>query len=105
MGGLEDGFAAELPGQYVNVGIAEANMIGMSAGLAAAGLIPFANTMSAFATLRAPEQLKNDIAASNLPDRVVATHAGLPPGHHPPPPHPLGHPPLPPDLPPQSVVD
>ncbi len=90
MGGLEDGFAAELPGQYVNVGIAEANMIGMSAGLAAAGLIPFANTMSAFATLRAAEQLKNDIAASTLPVRVVATHAGLSAGHYGPSHHALG---------------
>jgi transketolase len=81
-GGLEDGFAAQLPGQYVNVGIAEANLIGVSAGLAAAGLIPFANTMSAFATARAAEQLRADVAANGLPVRVVATHAGLSAGHY-----------------------
>ncbi|GAA1989573.1 transketolase family protein [Kitasatospora viridis] len=82
MGGFEDGFAAELPGQYVNVGIAEANLFGLSAGLAAAGLIPFANTMSAFATTRAAEQLKLDVAGSSLPVRIVATHGGLSAGHY-----------------------
>ncbi|WP_217215536.1 transketolase family protein [Streptomyces sp. AC550_RSS872] len=81
-GGFEDGFAAELPAQYVNVGIAEANLFGMSAGLAAAGLIPFAHTMSTFATTRACEQLKLDVAGNNLPVRVVATHGGLSAGHY-----------------------
>ena len=81
-GGLEDTFATELPGQYVNVGIAEANLFGVSAGLAAAGLIPYAHTMSAFATLRAAEQLRTDIAANKLPVRVVATHGGLSAGHY-----------------------
>ncbi|MDF9815305.1 transketolase C-terminal domain-containing protein [Streptomyces sp. SPB162] len=82
MGGFEDGFAAELPSQYVNVGIAEANLFGVSAGLAAAGLVPFAHTMSAFATTRACEQLKLDVAGSALPVRVVATHGGLSAGHY-----------------------
>jgi transketolase len=82
MGGLEDTFGAELPGQYVNVGIAEANLMGVCAGLAAAGLIPFANTMSAFAVWRAGEQLRTDIAANNLPVRIVATHGGLSAGHY-----------------------
>ncbi|MFI9562634.1 transketolase family protein [Streptomyces rishiriensis] len=81
-GGFEDGFAAELPGQYVNVGIAEANLFGMSAGLAASGLIPFAHTMSTFATTRACEQLKLDVAGNNLPVRIVATHGGLSAGHY-----------------------
>ncbi len=82
MGGLEDTFAAELPGQYVNVGIAEANLFGVSAGLALAGLIPFANTMSAFALWRAGEQLRTDIAANQLPVRVVVTHGGAAAGHY-----------------------
>ncbi len=82
MGGLEDGFGAELPGQYVNVGIAEANMIGVSAGLAATGLIPFANTMSSFASARACEQVKLDVAVNNLPVRIVGTHAGFSAGHY-----------------------
>ena len=53
-GGLEETFA-ELPDQYVNVGIAEANLISMSAGLAAAGMLPFAHTISSFAATRACE--------------------------------------------------
>ncbi|QEV21888.1 transketolase family protein [Streptomyces alboniger] len=81
-GGFEDGFAAELPAQYANVGIAEANLFGMSAGLAASGLIPFAHTMSTFATTRACEQLKLDVAGNNLPVKVVATHGGLSAGHY-----------------------
>lgn len=82
MGGFEETFGAELPGQYVNVGIAEANLMGVSAGLAAAGLIPFATTMSTFATTRACEQVKLDVAAGNVPVRIVATHAGLSAGHY-----------------------
>lgn len=81
-GGLEDTFGAELPEQYVNVGIAEANMMGVAAGLASTGLVPFANTMSAFATARAAEQLRNDVAATGRPVCVVATHGGLSAGHY-----------------------
>lgn len=82
MGGLETGFAAALPDQYLNVGIAEANLITVSAGMAAAGLIPYANTISSFAACRACEQLKVDVAGNNLPVRVVVTHAGLSAGHY-----------------------
>jgi transketolase len=82
MGGLESTFGAELPAQYVNVGIAEANLLGVSAGLAASGLIPFANTMSGFAVWRAGEQLRNDIVGNDLPVRVVVTHGGLSAGHY-----------------------
>lgn len=82
MGGLEDSFGAELPDQYVNVGIAEANMIGVSAGIAATGMIPFANTMSAFASARACEQVKLDVAINNLAVRIVGTHAGFSAGHY-----------------------
>lgn len=82
MGGLEDSFGAELPDQYVNVGIAEANMVGISAGLAAMGMIPFANTMSSFASARACEQVKLDVAINNLAVRIVGTHAGFSAGHY-----------------------
>jgi transketolase len=82
MGGFEDSFGAELPNQYVNVGIAEANMVGISAGMAAIGLIPFANTMSAFASARACEQVKLDVAVNNLPVRIVGTHGGFSAGHY-----------------------
>ncbi|RFU85221.1 transketolase [Streptomyces triticagri] len=82
MGGLEDGFEAELPDQYVNVGIAEANLMGVSAGLAAEGLLPFANTIASFAATRACEQVKVDIAGNALPVRIVGTHGGFSAGHY-----------------------
>lgn len=81
MGGLEESFGAELPRQYVNFGIAEATMLGAAAGLAASGHIPFANTMASFATTRAGEQLKIDVAGNDLPVKIVATHAGVSAGH------------------------
>ncbi|MEU7551556.1 transketolase C-terminal domain-containing protein [Streptomyces sp. NPDC044571] len=81
VGGLETLFA-DLPEQYVNVGIAEANLIGMAAGMAASGLMPFAHTLSGFAAARACEQVKVDVAGNNLPVRIVATHGGLSAGHY-----------------------
>jgi transketolase len=81
MGGLEDGFARRFPDQYVDLGIAEANMMTVAAALAAAGKIPFANTMASFACLRAGEQVKIDIAYNNLPVHILASHAGLSGGH------------------------
>lgn len=80
-GGLE-GLFADLPGQYMNVGIAEANLLGICAGMAAAGLRPFAHTLAGFAAARACEQMKIDIAGSNLPVTVVVTHTGLSAGHY-----------------------
>ncbi|NEB80070.1 transketolase, partial [Streptomyces sp. SID14478] len=81
VGGLETLFA-DLPEQYVNVGIAEANLIGMAAGMAAAGLVPFAHTLSGFAATRACEQIKVDVAGNNLPVRIVVSHGGLSAGHY-----------------------
>ncbi|WP_409493609.1 transketolase family protein [Amycolatopsis sp. cmx-11-12] len=82
MGGLETGFGAQFPERYVNVGIAEANLMGVSAGMASMGLRPYANTISTFAACRACEQLKVDVAGNNLPVRVVVTHAGFSAGHY-----------------------
>jgi transketolase len=81
MGGLADGFARRCPDQYVDLGIAEANLMTVAAALAAAGKIPFANTMASFACLRAGEQVKIDIAYNNAPVHILATHAGLSGGH------------------------
>jgi transketolase len=67
--------------RYVNLGIAENNMMGVAAGLAASGKIPFVNTMATFATTRALEAVKIDIAYAGLPVRIVATHGGLAAGH------------------------
>jgi transketolase len=63
--------------RYVNLGIAEHNLMGVAAGLAAGGRMPFVNTMAAFAAARAIEAVKIDIAYNNLPVRIAATHAGL----------------------------
>ncbi|MEV0981348.1 transketolase C-terminal domain-containing protein [Streptomyces sp. NPDC049915] len=81
MGGLEKQFEAVLPEQYVDLGIAEANLMSVGAALASTGLLPFVNTMAAFASARALEQVKIDIAYHRLPVRIVATHSGLSAGH------------------------
>jgi transketolase len=77
MGGLETGFQAQFPGQYIDFGIAEANLVTAGAALAHSGLLPFVNTMAAFASARALEQVKIDVAYHNLPVRVIGTHCGL----------------------------
>jgi transketolase len=73
--------AAAAGDQYLNLGIAEHNLMGMAAGLAACGRIPFVNTMAAFAVSRALEFIKVDIAYNRLPVRIMATHGGLAAGH------------------------
>ena len=67
--------------RYVDLGIAEANAMSVAAGLAATGKIPFVNTMATFASARACEQVKLDIAYNNLPVKIVGTHGGLSGGH------------------------
>ena len=74
-------FSKEFPNRFFNVGIAEQNMFGIAAGLAMAGLMPFASTMAAFASMRAIEMIRTDIAYQNLPVRIIATHAGISFGH------------------------
>lgn len=80
-GGLETTFGQRFPDRYLNVGIAEANMFSVAAGLAAQGFKPYTHTMAAFATMRAAEQLKLDVVGNRLPIRVVATHGGLSAAH------------------------
>ncbi|MFI8962674.1 transketolase family protein [Streptomyces sp. NPDC053493] len=67
--------------QYLNLGIAEHNLMGIAAGMAACGRVPYVNTMAAFATSRALEPIKIDIAYNRLPVRIMATHGGLAAGH------------------------
>ena len=74
-------FADKYPERFYNVGIAEQNMMGIAAGLAKGGLIPFVSTMAIFATMRAGEQVRTDIAYQNLPVKIIATHAGISFGH------------------------
>jgi transketolase len=73
--------AAAAGEQYLNLGIAEHSLMGIAAGLAACGRIPFVNTMAAFAASRALEAVKIDIAYNQLPVRIMATHGGLAAGH------------------------
>lgn len=70
-------FRDQFPDRFINVGVAEQNMMGVAAGLALSGKIVFAYSIATFATMRPFEQIRNDIAAHNLPVVVVGTGAGL----------------------------
>ena len=70
-------FAKEFPERFINVGIAEQNLMGVAAGLSTFGKIPFASTFAVFAAGRAYEQIRNSIAYPNLNVKIVATHAGV----------------------------
>ncbi|HMM29129.1 MAG TPA: transketolase C-terminal domain-containing protein [Aggregatilineaceae bacterium] len=71
------GFAEALPDQIVEVGIAEQNLVGMAAGLTAAGKNVFAVSPACFLTARALEQIKNDVAYSDRPVRLIGISAGV----------------------------
>ncbi len=71
-----DAFAAEFPGRFLNVGVAEANMIGVASGLALGGMRPFAYSIGPFATLRCLEQIRNDVCYHNLPVSIVGVGGG-----------------------------
>ena len=77
-----DAFAAEFPGRFINVGVAEANLIGASAGLALGGLRPFAYSIAPFATLRCLEQIRNDVCYPHLPVTIVGVGGGYSYGHN-----------------------
>ncbi|MDR0434942.1 MAG: transketolase family protein [Gracilibacteraceae bacterium] len=70
-------FARAYPERFFNMGIAEQDMMGFAAGLAAGGLIPFASTFAIFAAGRALEPVRNSIAYPRLNVKIAATHAGL----------------------------
>ncbi len=70
-------FAKCFPERFFNCGIAEQNMIGVAAGLAASGKIPFVSTFSIFASGRAWEQIRNTVSVCNLNVKIVVTHSGI----------------------------
>jgi transketolase len=70
-------FGETLPQQIVEVGIAEQNLVGISAGLASAGKKVFAVSPACFLTARALEQIKNDVAYSNNPVKLIGISAGV----------------------------
>lgn len=72
-----DDFIKEFPERFFQMGISEANMIGMAAGFATAGKIPFTGTFANFSTARVLDQIRQSIAYSNKNVKICASHAGL----------------------------
>jgi transketolase len=72
-----DEFIKEFPERYIQTGIAEANMIGIAAGLTVGGKIPFATTFANFATGRVYDQIRQSVAYSGKNVKIAASHAGL----------------------------
>lgn len=70
-------FAKKFPDRFINVGIAEQNLMGIAAGLSTFGKIPYASTFAVFAAGRAYEQIRNSIAYPKLNVKICATHAGI----------------------------
>jgi transketolase len=70
-------FAREFPERFFDCGIAEQNMVGIAAGLAASGKIPFASTFAVFVPGRAFDQIRMSIAYSQLNVKLVVTHGGI----------------------------
>lgn len=72
-----DAFKKEFPERFIQVGIAEANMMSMAAGLATTGKIPYTGTFANFSTGRVYDQIRQSIAYSNKNVKICASHAGL----------------------------
>ena len=72
-----DAFAKEFPTRFIQVGIAEANMMGIAAGLTIGGKIPFTGTFANFSTGRVYDQIRQSIAYSDKNVKICASHAGL----------------------------
>ena len=70
-------FKKVYPNRFINTGIAEQNLLGISAGLSKYGKIPFASTFAVFATGRAFEIIRNSICYPNMNVKIAATHAGI----------------------------
>ena len=70
-------FKKKFPERHFDCGIAEGNMMTVAAGMAAAGLVPFASTFAMFAAGRAFEQIRNSIGYPHLNVKIGATHAGI----------------------------
>jgi transketolase len=70
-------FRKKYPGRFYNIGIAEANMVGIAAGMATTGKIVFVHSFAMFASGRAFEQIRNFVAYPKLNVKIVGTHAGF----------------------------
>lgn len=74
---LFDDYKVKCPGRFFNCGVAEANMVGVAAGLATCGLRPVTYTITSFMTTRCLEQIRVDVCYQNLPVTIVGIGAGL----------------------------
>lgn len=72
-----NGFAKRFPERFFNMGVAEANMIGVASGLAHAGLTAFASSFAMFAAGKAFEQVRQEVALPNVGVKICASHAGI----------------------------
>ena len=72
-----DAFEKEFPERFIQVGIAEANMMGIAAGLTIGGKIPFTGTFANFSTGRVYDQIRQSIAYSKKNVKICASHAGI----------------------------
>ncbi len=72
-----DGFAKEFPGRFIQCGIAEANMIGIAAGLTLSGKIPFVGGFAEFVTGRVYDQIRQVVCYSNKNVKICGSHAGI----------------------------
>ena len=70
-------FGEKYPDRFYNIGIAEANMVGIAAGMSTLGLIPFVHSFAMFSAGRTYDQIRNSLAYPHLNVKVVGTHAGL----------------------------
>ncbi len=70
-------FAKKFPDRFFDMGIAEANMMGVASGMASCGKIPFVSTFAVFASGRAYDQIRSSICYPNLNVKICATHCGI----------------------------
>jgi transketolase len=74
-------FPARHPDRFIQAGIAERNLLGIAAGLASCGAVPYMSTFSAFASMQSLDVIRNDHAYTNLPVRTIGTHTGISMGY------------------------
>ena len=72
-----DAFAAEFPERFIQCGIAEANMVGVAAGLAITGKIPFIGSFAEFVTCRVYDQLRQEVSYGKANVKIASSHAGI----------------------------
>ena len=70
-------FKKEFSNRFIDMGIAEQNMLGVAAGMSTCGKIPYVSTFAVFAAGRAYDQVRNSICYPNLNVKICATHAGV----------------------------